>query len=52
MAVDAWPLRVRLSFYSAGIHESSTAAPRIRSRKAAITSTSVSRRGRIVKCGS
>ena len=52
MAVEAWTLRVRVSFCSAGIHDSSTAAPWIRSRSTATASTSESRRGLIVNCGS
>ncbi len=51
IAVEVWPLRVRVSFCNAGIHDNSTVAPTMRSRRAAIRSTSRSRRGLIVNCG-
>ena len=52
MAVEAWTLRVRVSFCSAGIQESSTAALKMRSRSAATISTCDNSLGVIENCGS
>ena len=49
MAVEAWPLRVLVSFWSAGIQDNPTDDPRMRSRRAAISSTRESYTGEIVK---
>ena len=46
MAVEAWALRVRVSFCSAGIHASSTEASWMRCRSMAISSTVARRAGR------
>ena len=52
MAVDECALRARVSFWSAGTHGTWTAADRIFSRNAAISSMRDSNAGVTVNCGS
>ena len=51
MAVELCVFRARVSFCSAGIHGTCTAAPWMRSRKAAMLSTRASSAGVMVNCG-
>ena len=48
MAVEEWALRMRVSFCKAGIHDTCTAAAKMRSRNAATCSTLERRSGVIV----